>query len=422
MRARLLAVVGLVALLGSACGGEAKPAQGEIKAGVGVAGKAIKLGGLSPLTGPAAITGKPLTAGHEVYWKFVNANGGIDGYQIELVTKDTQYRPTTHVQQYMAIAKDVLMIDQSFGTPTTQAITDLVAQDKILVSATTLASSLAGQKFILLVGAPYRLQTENAFEYVVNKLNKKNPKTFIIYQDDDYGQDGVQGYKEAIQPYGLTDLGQQPYKSGDSDFTAQVTLAKNRGAEYVFLVTTPTETGKIIATAKSMNFKPKWLLQSPAWSPGLLASAAKDVLLADALTFVDTAEWGDLKVPAMKEMLDNMAKYAPDQKPDTFFLFGYAQASVTHAILKRAIQRRDLTRDGVLRALESIKNADLGGLLPPATYGSKPDERVPNRGARAFKVVEPGVNPTGLKADAELFSGSVARKSQFAAQTAFTRR
>lgn len=413
MRARLLAVLGLVALVGNACGGESKPAQGEIKAGVGVTGKTIKLGGLSPLTGPAAIAGKPLTAGHEVYWKFVNANGGIDGYRIELVTKDTQYRPTTHVKQYNAIAKDVLMIDQSFGTPTTQAIKDLAAQDKMLVSAATLASSLARERFITLVGAPYRLQTENAFEYVINKLNKKNPKTFIIYQDDDYGLDGLQGYKESIQPYGLTDLGQQPYRSGDFDFTAQVTLAKNRGAEYVFLVTTPAETGKIIATAKSLNFKPKWLLQSPAWSPGLLASAVKDVLLADALIFVDTAEWGDLTVPAMKEMLDSMAKYAPDQKPDGFFLFGYAQASVTHAILKKAIERRDLTRVGLLKAVESVKNADLGGLLPPVTYGSNSNQRVPNRASRVFKVVEPSVNPTGLKADSDLITGSVAKKSQF---------
>ncbi len=408
---RLLALLGVAALLLAACGA-GQPAQAEIKTDFGVVGKTIKLGELTPLTGPLAVIGKPLTTGHEVYWKFVNDQGGISGYKIELVTKDSQYRPQIHVQQYNAIAKDVLMIDQSLGTPTTQAIKDLAAQDKMLVSAATLASSLAREKYLMLIGAPYRIQTENAFEYIVNKLGKKNPKTFVIYQEDDYGQDGLKGYTESIQPYGLNDLGQRSYKSGDTDFTAQVSEAKAKGADYVFLVTTPVETGKIVGTAAALNFRPKWLLQSPAWSPAFLANPTlKNILILDGLTFVDTAEWGDLKVPAMREMLDNLKKYAPDQAPDGFFLFGYAQAKLTHAVLKKAIEQHDLTRDGLLKAFESLKNVDLGGLLPAATYGSNPNERVPNRASRAFKI-DPN-NPTGLVAITDLFTGSAAAKSGF---------
>ena len=63
-------------------------------------------------------------------------------YKVELVTKDTQYTPDGHVQQYNAIKDQVLMIAQSLGTPTTKAILPQVNEDKILTGAATLASAI----------------------------------------------------------------------------------------------------------------------------------------------------------------------------------------------------------------------------------------------------------------------------------------
>ena len=66
--------------------------------------KTITLGVLTPLSGPvAAPIGIPLTKGMETYFKSVNANGGIDGFQIKLLEKDSKYDPTTEVEQYNAI-------------------------------------------------------------------------------------------------------------------------------------------------------------------------------------------------------------------------------------------------------------------------------------------------------------------------------
>src|SRR5437899_7196011 len=107
-----------------------------------------------------------------------------------LVEKDSQYNQLIHVQQYGLIHNQVLMIADSLGTPTTFAIKDQAASDHMLVSAATLASSLAREKYLILVGTPYRLQVENAFDYVVYKLGVQNAATAIIYQNDEYGQDG----------------------------------------------------------------------------------------------------------------------------------------------------------------------------------------------------------------------------------------
>src|SRR5687768_15921375 len=100
---RLLAVLFGVVLIAGACGGrddeetasETGTAAGEEETKTlvpvpGFDGTTIKVGVLTPLSGPvAAPIGIPLTAGGDVYWQRVNAEGGIAGkYKVEVVKED----------------------------------------------------------------------------------------------------------------------------------------------------------------------------------------------------------------------------------------------------------------------------------------------------------------------------------------------
>src|SRR5918996_1550764 len=79
--------------------------------GVNAESRTISLGELTPLTGPVAVIGKPLTRGHEVYFQYVNeVLGGVgkdldasERYKVVLEKKDTQYTPQGHRTQYNAI-------------------------------------------------------------------------------------------------------------------------------------------------------------------------------------------------------------------------------------------------------------------------------------------------------------------------------
>ena len=74
MKARSLRVMALLAVLVLV----ATSCRAEVKTSVGVEGKTIKLGEITALTGAAAIIGKPLTRGHEVYFQYVNeVLGGV---------------------------------------------------------------------------------------------------------------------------------------------------------------------------------------------------------------------------------------------------------------------------------------------------------------------------------------------------------
>ncbi len=417
-RAKAVVFLALLSLLAAGCANSGSGNNGGYKTdfGVDVTNKTITLGILTPLSGAAADPiGKPLTRGIEVFFDRINDTGGIDGFKVKLITKDNKYPDTQEqVVQYNAIRNQILMIAESLGTPTTFAIKDQATKDHMLVAAATLSSALAREKYLLLEGTPYRLQVENAFDYVVNKLGEKAPKTGIIYQNDDYGQDGLTGYKEAVAAYGLTDVGQQAFNAGDKDVSAQVLALKNAGAKYVFMTSVPGDTATILATAAKVGYSPQWILQSPAYSTLLLGVPALVPLLTHNLWVMGQgAIWGDTSKPGMVQMLADVQKYAPDQKPDGFFEAGYAYSQAIYAILKKAADSKDLSRDGVYKAFSTIGTIDLGGIYPPLKYGSSgnPNDRVPSRDSQIFSI-DP-TQPTTLKVVSDDFTGSAAQASNF---------
>ncbi len=203
--ARACVVAAMLALLLAGCASGST--SGSLKTGVGVdtSAKTITLGALTPLTGSAAAPiGIPLTNGIQTYFDYVNDNGGIgpDHYKIKMITEDNKYPDVaTQVQDYNDLRNKVLMLAESLGTPTTVAIEQQATADKMLVAAATLDAGLARQQYMIMLGTPYRLQVENAFDYVVNVVGDKTAPVAIMYQNDEYGQDALVGYTEAKAAY-----------------------------------------------------------------------------------------------------------------------------------------------------------------------------------------------------------------------------
>jgi ABC-type branched-subunit amino acid transport system substrate-binding protein len=390
---RAVAALAVLALVATAC-------RTEVKTSVGVEGKVIKLGEITPLTGEVAVIGKPLTRGHEVYFQYVNeVLGGVgqklpkeERYKVELITLDSQYRPDVQVQQYNALKDKVLMIAQSLGTAHTKAILGQINEDKILTAAATLASDWPKEKYVVATGAPYPAQFINAAQYLKDK--GITPKAGLIYQDDDYGLDGLKGLEFAAKQFGFQIVAKATYKTTDTAFAAQVTAMRTAGADYVFLTTTPSATGRILGAAAALSYTPQWIGNSPSWIGALVGTTAQPSPLVPYLKqyvwVVTDAQcaWGETKegCEGMKELLENHQKFGKDQAPDYYFIFGYTQARVVHQILEKAVEQGDLTRAGVVKAFESLKNVNMGGLLNPISYGTQCKDKVPATGSTIWKI------------------------------------
>lgn len=413
----MLALVTVMALVATAC-------RQEIKTSVGVVGRTITLGEISALTGTVAVIGKPLTRGHEVYFQYVNeVLGGVgaklpkeERYKVVLSTLDSQYRPDIQVQQYNALKDKVLMIAQSLGTAHTNAILPQINEDKILTAAATLSSDWPKQKYIVATGAPYPAQFINAAQYLKDK--GITPKAGIIYQDDDYGLDGLKGLEFAAKEFGFQIVAKATYKTTDTSYAAPVTAMKAAGADYVFLAATPTANGTILGTAATLAYAPQFIGLSPSWAGALVGTAEKPSPILGFMQkqywVVTDAQcaWGDVKVgcEGMKELIENHKKFGGDQAPDYYFVFGYTQARVVHQILEKAVEMGDLTRAGVVKAFESLKNVNMGGLLNPVSYGTECKDKIPATASTIWRI-DPA-QPIALASVATVDSPTV-KKFQF---------
>jgi ABC-type branched-subunit amino acid transport system substrate-binding protein len=358
-----------------ASGGGAAAIQGG--PGVDVATKTITVGDIGALTGPAAALGTEVSAGHEAYFKALNARGGIDGWKVKLVTKDSGYQPQQHVQLYDQLQPSVAILN-SFGSPTTKAIQPQVHQQKLVTLPGSFDSVWGADSVMAPVGAPYSVDIANALDYYT-KSGAQKPKIGIIYQNDEYGADGLRGFKAAEDKLGFEDAGTQTFNVGDTSFTAQVQKLKAAGAQAVVVTALPSATGPIVGTAATLGFHPQWILQGPAFleqlitkdgnvdsSPTPVAAALKGALVTSF-----AAPWGEKK-PAMDQLMADHDKYSAKLPPSIYYTLAYAQGAVQTAILRKAIENGDLTRAGILKAKESLGTVDLGGLAPNVSYSSQP--------------------------------------------------
>jgi ABC-type branched-subunit amino acid transport system substrate-binding protein len=412
--------IGITACGTGSSGGETAGGSGAVKTGPGVDAKAktISLGVLSPLSGPVAAIGKPLTAGQETYFHAVNAGGGIDGWKVKLVERDTKYDPQTEVQAFNRIAGDVAFIGQSLGSPTTKAIQPLAHQQNMLIGAAAQDSSLVTDPAMAVIGTPYAIDNANALDYIAKQ--NANAKVGIIYQNDAYGEDGLRGYHAGVDTYHLDSVAETTYKVGDTDLTAQVQKMRSAGAQYVFVVAVPSVAATIVGTGASQGYNPTWVFQGPAFSEYLMTSngvtsgkptAFAKPLASNVWVLGYSAQWGDMSVPGMAKFLADIKKFAPSQIPDYYFMYGYAQAKMETAVLRKAIAGGDLTRAGILDAKLHLGKVDLGGLVPPIDYtpGLGPASRM--TGISKVSDTTPGF----LKGIHGFFMGDAAKNMEFKA-------
>jgi ABC-type branched-subunit amino acid transport system substrate-binding protein len=266
-----------------------------------------------------------------------------------------------------------------------------------------------------VVGTPYAVDDANGVDYIVKKKRAVNAKIGIIYQDDAYGQDGLRGYRAGLRTDHFDNVAEATYKATDTDFTTQAEKMKAAGAQYVFVVAVPNAAGMIVGTAASQGYTPTWLFQSPAWSEFLMSSnglaSGKPTPIAKALAghvmvLGYFAQWGDTSQPGMSQFLADTKKYAPTQIPDHNYMYGYAEARVEAAIIRKAIESNDLTRQGFLNAKLHLGTVDLGGLLPPVTYTP-----TPGPASRETEISSVSSTTPGFLKDAQPYFESPAARS-----------
>ncbi|MFN5881456.1 MAG: ABC transporter substrate-binding protein [Burkholderiales bacterium] len=360
----------------------ASPVLAQKKYDTGANDKEIKIGGVSPYSGPASSYGT-IGKGIKAYFDKVNAEGGINGRKLVWVSYDDGYNPARTVEMTRKLVEqdEVLFIFNVLGTPTNSAIHKYMNQKKVpqLFNATGATKWGDPKTYPWTMGWQPSYQSE-AYIYAQHILETKpNAKIGIIYQNDDYGRDYLKGFEDGLGDKAKTMIVKKvSYEATDATIDSQMVDLKSSGADTFFNITIPKFAAQAIKKAADIGWKPVHYLN------GVSASVASVIIPAGPENAVGVITAYYLKdptdpawqtTPEYRDWKAWMDKYYPggDLK-DANNVYAYTVSQSLVEVLKKAGD--NLTRDNIMKTAANIEH-NLPMLLPGVNVKTGPDDFFP---------------------------------------------
>lgn len=370
----LAAGLAALALFGGACSSKAvkddSTGADGVKMGPGVTDDHITLGEMADLTGPFAANDTKITNAHQLYFSQVNAKGGVCGRKIDLKVADHGYDVQKATTTYSDLSSKVLGFSQVFGSGVNAALVPKYGADKMLVYPASGAGSLLKSDNILSAGSTYDYEVINVLDYWLGeKTIKPGDRIGHIYLEGDYGATAVSGSRYMAKKHGLK-LTEVKIKPTDTDLTSRIASLKNAGVSAILLSASPKQLGSVAVASQSAGLRVPIAVNGAGWSSDILEGASRKPALNRVMI---TQAWAapSAKLPVVEDFVAAYKKKYPGAKLDSNVTLGQSSATVYTKVLKQACADKDLTRDGLLKALRQLKDVDTDGLLPPLDYTRK---------------------------------------------------
>jgi ABC-type branched-subunit amino acid transport system substrate-binding protein len=335
----------------------------------------VKLGITVPMTGIAAPGYSKVAPAMKAYFDYVNANGGINGRKIQLVIEDDRYLPQEAVikTNKLILRDKVFAIVGALGTANNLAINSRVRLGARGVPSLFVNTGFSGfadkKKFptIFPLFSSYAMEAKIMGNYI--KENFAGKKIGLIVQNDDFGVDALKGFAASGVKFDET----IKYVSGtQSPATALTWVQKLVAAkiEVVYLFGVTTATAAAVGVAAQAGYRPQWIFGSVGADATTIqtATTVPVALLNGAISasfMPDAADTSDEYVKFFREV---NAEYNKGVTFDNNVLVGMNGGMMVANALKAA--GRNLTREGLMAAIESKGSTFASAALVPLAYSS----------------------------------------------------
>lgn len=350
--AMLLAGAMCVSLL-VGCGGGDKPADKSAASSNAASSSAsaeagvLKIGGIGPLTGGAAVYGVATKQGAEIAVQEINAKGGL---QLALDFQDDEADPEKGVNAYNKLKGDGMQV--VYGCTTTGSCLAVAAEtfnDRIfqLTPSASSADVTAGKDNVFQICFTDPGQGMTAANYVTE--NKLATKVAVLYNNGDAYSTGIaQAFIAQAKANGLDVVTEQTFPDDtNTDFTVQLNAAKDGGAELVFMPIYYTPASLVLNQAKSMNYAP--IFFGGDGMDGILEMEGFDKSLAEGLMLMTP-----FNAASTEERTANFVKQYVDAygtTPNQFAADGYDCVYALKAALESAGCTPDMSAEAICEAL-----------------------------------------------------------------------
>jgi branched-chain amino acid transport system substrate-binding protein len=335
----------------------------------GVTDTEVVLGLTTPLSGPAAAWGTTALAA-EAWAKHVNEQGGVHGRKLKIVLKDDGYNPGRAVANIGEFKDSVFAVVGLLGTAVLNANKDNVAEAKLPTiwpygnPQVFAKQPKEKNRTVFMVYPDYADEAEFLVQQAA-KLEKVK-KVAVFFQNDDYGKGGLEGVQRGVKGLGgsVSLAGEVSYEVTDRELGTHALKIKDSNADAVILYCTATHGAGLIKEMAKVGYRPKIFASFPLGDRHTMFRLLGD-LWEGAYYNVTGAVPGE---PEADRIVDILLKQEPKLKGrESFAVAGATAMMATVEGLKRA--GRNLTRDGFVEAMESIKDWTPEKLTAPITWG-----------------------------------------------------
>jgi branched-chain amino acid transport system substrate-binding protein len=356
----------------------ALPARAAKKYGPGVTDREIKIGNTGPYSGPLA-NGSPFPLSAQAYFKKVNAEGGVNGRKITFISYDDAYSPPKTVELTRKLVEEdhVLLLCSSIGTPTNSAVWHYLNEKHV----PQLFPGTGATKWNDPKGHPWTMgffisyQAEGRIYAAYLLQNKPDAKVGVLYQNDDFGKDYLQGVVDGLGAKAASMIkAKQSYETTDATVDSQIVQLQAVGCDTLITVAIPKFGALAIRKVAELEWKPLHILNGIASSVGATLAPAG---LENAKGIISDTSFKDPTDPqwqndaGYKQWLGFMDKYYPTgDKTDNQTVYGYSVAQTMTHILQQCGD--DLTRENVMKNAANLHNLALPMVLPGILLNTSP--------------------------------------------------
>ena len=378
---RRFAAIAALLFAVAACGVSAAPAA---QTDVGITSNSILLGNTIALSGAAAAYGTIANASNAYFTYINNTQGGVNGRKITYKILDDVYNPANTVP----LTKQLVEQDQVFamfgglGTQAQTSVRDYLNNKKVpqlfvATGATTFMSDFSSHSYTIGWQPPYQVEARIYAKDVV--ANHSGAKIGVLYQNDDYGQDYLKGLTDGLGSNASMIVDKQSYDVTAASVASQLSTLKGKGADTLFLFTTPTFTIRSLATITALHWEPTIYLNSvsnPQVYMGIAAkngAALKNVTSVGYLKDPTDPQWAsDAGMKLYKEVIANCSTCNVN---DGFNIYGVAVAYTMVDVLKKA--GTNMTRKNVMDIAGNQLNETNPFLLPGVVVKTTSSDHFP---------------------------------------------
>ena len=333
----------------------------------------IKWGVMLDLTGSTYDWAKQFALGMMDSVRFINESGGINGKKIEMVVHDDKYQLSEGQVAYKRFRDNEKVLGiyiQSTGT--TLALASQANKDKMFMftgSTTGKLANPAKYPFHFSLCTTYSDLARIGIKYICDtwKDLKRPPRMVFMFPDNTYGRDMlIAGHKYAVE-LGV-ELGPDLIVNWPTmDATPQLLTLKEYDADYALVASTAMNAATILKDARRLGLRTQFVCNNRVFTEALpkqSLGAAEGVLgLQPVVPFGSD-------VPGMESIVACHNKWHPYHDPTLAYVEGWLNLLVPMEACKRADEAGQLTSEGLISVLESFRDFEVGGLVPPLSYYS----------------------------------------------------